>query len=315
LTHGGGCRTDVLVHLLFLDESGQLSERRFFALGGVALRDSEWHELRDLWQTTLEAHGWPAAREVKWHGIRTGEVPPALANAIVKALARSPLRCYVTLLDIELGLETAPEFFTTDEETYATGLMFLAERFQLLLESTDDVGLIVVDSRFREDDARLRRFFADLTRDGSSYSRLNRIVEGLFLGPSHFSIGLQCADLVCAITAAAERGNGQARGYLKQLLPRFATHPATGELTGSASSASPSVRGGPARPTVSSSSDAPAASPTGRLPVMIGGCGTTTFAPRASPRWTCCARSTAPRFRTRVVSTRDSRSAAGAFRS
>ena len=57
--------------------------------------------------------------------------------------------------------------------------------------------MIVVDSRFREDDARLRRFFADLTKDGSPYSRLGRIVEGLFLGPSHYSIGLQCADLIC----------------------------------------------------------------------------------------------------------------------
>ena len=138
----------------------------------------------------------------------------------------------MTLLDIELGLRDAPEFFRTDEDTYATGLMFLAERFQLLLENADDVGMIVVDSRFREDDARLRRFFADLTKDGSPYSRLDRIVEGLFLGPSHYSIGLQCADLVFAITAAAERGNGQARGYLKSLLPRFATHPATGALDG-----------------------------------------------------------------------------------
>ena len=148
---------------------------------------------------------------------------------MVGALAAAPIRCYVTLLDIELGLRDAPEFFRTDEDTYATGLMFLAERFQLLLEAADDVGMIVVDSRFREDDARLRRFFADLTKDGSPYSRLDRIVEGLFLGPSHYSIGLQCADLVCAITAAAERGNGQARGYLKTLLPRFATHPATGD--------------------------------------------------------------------------------------
>jgi Protein of unknown function (DUF3800) len=220
------------MHLLFLDESGQLSERRFFALGGVALRDRDWHQLRALWQATLAAHAWPVEREVKWHGIRTGEVPPTLADAIVQAIAGSPLRCYVTLLDIALGQTAEPDFFGTDEDTYATGLMFLAERFQLLLQETDDVGLIVVDSRFREDDARLRRFFSDLTKDGSPYSRLDRIVEGLFLGPSHYSIGLQCADLVCAITAAAERGNGQARGYLKTLLPRFATHPATGALDG-----------------------------------------------------------------------------------
>ena len=157
-------------------------------------------------------------------------MPPALADAIVTALARSSARCYVTLLDIELGCEVAPEFFTTDEDVDATGLMFLAERFQMLLEQEDVVGIIVVDSRFREDDARLRRFFADLTHDGSPYSKLDRIAEGLFLGPSQHSIGLQCADLVCAIAAAAERGGGQARGYLKVLLPRFATHPATGAL-------------------------------------------------------------------------------------
>jgi hypothetical protein len=232
LTRRDGARTDTGMHLLFLDESGQLSERRFFAIGGVALRDRDWHALRNAWQATLAEQSWPADREVKWHGIRTGAVPPALADAIVGALARSPVRCYVTLLDIELGATVTPVFFASDEDTYATGLMFLAERFQLLLEAADDVGVIVVDSRFREDDARLRRFFADLTKDGSPYSRLDRIVEGLFLGPSHYSIGLQCADLICAITAAAERGNGQARGYLKTLLPRFATHPATGALEG-----------------------------------------------------------------------------------
>ena len=220
------------MHLLFLDESGQLSERKFFALGGVALRDSDWPALRQMWQETLAEHGWPSDREIKWHGIRKGEVPPVLADAIVATLARAPITCYVTLLDIVLGLEKEPDFFRTDEDTYATGLMFLAERFEHLLEGEDDLGIIVVDSRFREEDTRLRRFFADLQKDGTPYSRLDRIVEGLFLGPSHYSIGLQCADLVVAITAAAERGGGQARGYLRKLLPRFAVHPRTGELEG-----------------------------------------------------------------------------------
>jgi hypothetical protein len=220
------------MRLLFLDESGQLAERKFFALGGIVVRDSDWPFLRDLWQTTLREHAWPADREVKAHGIRKGEVPPALADALIRALARAPIACYVTLLEIELGLREAPEFFQTVEDTYATGLMFLAERFQHLLAAEDDLGLIIIDSRFREDDARLRRFFADLTEEGTPYSKLDRIVEGLFLGPSQYSIGLQCADLVVAMTASAERGGGQARGYLRTLLPRFARHPATGELDG-----------------------------------------------------------------------------------
>ena len=157
------------MHLLFLDESGQLSQRQFFALGGVALRDRDWHTLRELWLETLAAHAWPADRELKWHGIRTGAVPQKLADAIVPTIAAAPIRCYVTLLDIELGTRDAPEFFASDDDVYATGLMFLAERFQLLLQAADDVGVIVVDSRFREEDSRLRRFFADLTKDGSPY--------------------------------------------------------------------------------------------------------------------------------------------------
>ena len=206
------------MHLLFLDESGQLEQRGLFALGGIAVRDTDWPDLKRAWHETLRAHSWPLDREVKWHGIRKGEVPPALADAIFATLASAPFTAYVALLDYEAGKEW-PQFFGTPEATYGTGLMFLAERFHHLLRANDDVGMIVVDSRFREDDARLRRFFSDLTQDATPYTRLERIVEGLFLAASHYSIGLQCADLVVAATASAERGVGQARGYVKKLLP------------------------------------------------------------------------------------------------
>ena len=222
------------MYLLFLDESGQPDQPALFALGGFAVRANEWQSLRDVWQATLRAHRWPLDREVKWHGIKQGAVPSALADAVFAALASGPGTAYVTLLDCRLGREDErfARFFGSPEDTYATGLMFLAERFERMLEAEDDVGAIVVDSRHRDDDTRLRRFFADLTDAGTPYSKLDRIVEGLFLGPSHFSIGLQCADLVVAATTAAERGQGDARRYLRQLLPRFARHPMTGELDG-----------------------------------------------------------------------------------
>jgi hypothetical protein len=222
----------VYVHLLFLDESGRLEQDGLFGLGGIAVRDSDWHRLRDLWQETLRSNDWPLDLELKWHGIRSGKVPPVLADAVIAALANAPFTAYVVLLDLPRGRELFPEYFGTLEDCYATALMLLAERFHHLLAAEDDLGLIVVDSRFREDDSRLRRFFSDLTESGTPFMKLDRIVEGLFLGPSHHSIGLQCADLVAAITTSAERGGGQARGYLKTLLPRFATHPATGSLDG-----------------------------------------------------------------------------------
>jgi uncharacterized protein DUF3800 len=199
-------RQNPRVRLLFLDESGRLDQGGLFALGGIAVRDGDWPELRDLWQGALRAARWPLDREVKWHGIRKGEVPPALADDVFAALARAPVTCFVTVLDGDAGRADFPEFFATPEDTYSTALMFLAERFQRLLQAEDDLGLIVVDSRFREDDQRLRRFFSDLQEEGTPYMKLGRIVEGLFLGPSHYSIGLQCADLVVAATAAAQRG-------------------------------------------------------------------------------------------------------------
>jgi hypothetical protein len=139
-------------------------------------------------------------------------------------------------MDLDAGPDVFPPaehaFFRSPEDVYGTALMFLAERYHHLLADEDDYGIIVVDSRFREEDARLRRFFGDLAEEGTPYVKLGRIVEGLFLGPSHYSIGLQCADLVVAATAAGERGVAVGSGYFKKLLPRFARHPATGELAG-----------------------------------------------------------------------------------
>src|SRR5262249_13191864 len=151
-----------------------------FGLGGIAVRDSDWPEIRRVWQETLSGASWPLDREIKWHGIRKGEVPPALADAVFAALAVAPFTVFVTLLDLELGRDREPDFFRSPEDVYATGLMFLAERFQHLLDDEDDLGLIVIDNRFREDDQRLRRFFSDLTKDGTPYMQLPRIIEGLF---------------------------------------------------------------------------------------------------------------------------------------
>ena len=225
------------MHLLFLDESGSPGNTAgLFGLGGIVVRDSDWPTLRRLWQQTLQSHSWPLDRELKWHGIRKGEVPDVLADAVYAALAVAPITCYVAVLDLGSGPAAYPaddyDYFRSAEDVYSTALMFLAERFDHFLRLRDDLGLIVVDSRFREDDRRLRRFFGDLTEQGTPYMKLERIIEGLFLGPSHHSIGLQCADLVVAATLAAERGVGQGSGYFRKLESRFARHPSTGELAG-----------------------------------------------------------------------------------
>ena len=219
------------MYLLFVDESGRPDDRAF-AVGGVAVRADEWGVLRDHWLTTLEAHGWPPDKELKWHGIRTGAVPPPLADAIYSALAASPFTCFVVIVKPLGAKRRRPDLFGTREDVYTQSLMWLAERYQRFLSRNDSHGAVVVDSRRPEMDERLRRFFERLQRDGTPYVRLERIVDALLLGPSSHSIGLQTADLVVASALAAQRAPGDASRWHKQLLPRFARHPDTGALDG-----------------------------------------------------------------------------------
>jgi hypothetical protein len=219
------------VHLLFLDESGK-PDGAMFALGGAAVRADEWGALRQRWEHARSEHDWPPDKEIKWHGTKTGEVPPALADAVYAELAAAPLACFVTILRPLAGRQEHPELFASDDDTYATALTFIAERFQRFLSRGDSYGVIVLDSRLREVDDRMRRFFDRLQREGTPFAELDRIVDSLLLGPSHFSLGLQVADLVVGATLAAQRAPGDASRWFKQLLPRFARHPDTGELEG-----------------------------------------------------------------------------------
>ena len=219
------------VHMLFVDESGR-PEDKTFAVGGVSMTADEWSVLRDRWHSTLRSHRWPPEKEIKWHSIRTGEVPPALADDVFTALAGTSLSCYVVLLRPLAGRQSHPGFFASDEDTYATALMFLAERYQRFLSRAQSHGVIVLDSRRPEVDDRTRRFFERLQREGTPYVQLDRIVDSLLLGPSHYSLGLQAADLVVASTLAARRGQGDASRWHKQLRPLFATHPDTKVVDG-----------------------------------------------------------------------------------
>ena len=220
------------MHLLFVDESGKRDERTF-AMGGAVIAARDWQVLQERWDAALDRHGWPHEKEIKSHGTRIGEIPPPLADAVFDAIAGSPITCYVIFLRPLAGRTPYPDFFASDDDTYATGLTFLAERYQRFLSHEDSHGVMVLDSRRPEVDNRTRRFFERLRREGTPYVQLDRIVDSLLLGPSHHSLGLQVADLVVACTRAAQNAPpGDATRWYRQLLPRFARHPDTGELNG-----------------------------------------------------------------------------------
>jgi hypothetical protein len=225
------------VYLLFLDESGTPSAADF-VLGGVAIAGERWHQLRTRWIDIKGTSGRPSRSEVKWSRARS---TAGLAARLADLLVEYEATAFAVQLRPEEGHRVAPELFKSGEDTYATALMFLAERFQHFLRYRDDYGVIVLDQRDGRQDDRLRRFFRRLAERGTPFMTLDRIVDPIMLSPSHHSLGIQAADLVVGPMLALARQDSQdmpaervelARELHGRLLPCFARHPATGEIDG-----------------------------------------------------------------------------------
>jgi len=216
------------MYLLFLDESGTPSDS-IFALGGIAVRADRWREVKERWELCLERCGWPRDRELKW----SGTAPAEVMDAAYECLASLPVSALVTVLYPETKDEKVRgKFFADPDTTYSTALTFIAERYQRFLSHRDSWGVIILDSRRFDEDNHMRRYFDRIHSDGTDFSELDRIVDGLLLGPSHHSLGLQLADLVVGPTRKAQFALGDGSRYFRQLDPIFMRHPVDGTMDG-----------------------------------------------------------------------------------
>lgn len=220
------------MYLLFLDESGT-PEDKCFVLGGVTIRADQWNAIHDQWQAAVSAAGWFEDREFKWDEVRRSTRGSEAAAPLYECLAGLPLQCLATVIKPSEGDEAIRRLHLgSPEEIYRMAIKLVAERFQRFLVNQDSYGIIVVDSRRDDEDNRLRQYFEAIHEDGTEFAQLDRIVDGLFLGPSHFSLGLQLADLVVGPTRARESGPGDGSRYFREIAPLFMSHPVTGRVDG-----------------------------------------------------------------------------------
>src|ERR1700760_3320046 len=169
------------MYLLFLDESGTPTAADF-VLGGVVIAGERWHQLRTRWTDITGTSGRLSRSEVKWSRARS---TAGLAGRLADLLVEYEATAFAVQLRPHEGRRVAPELFQTGEDTYATALMFLAERFQHFLRHRDDYGVIVLDQRDGSQDDRLRRFFRRLAQRGTPFVTLDRIIDPIMLSPSH----------------------------------------------------------------------------------------------------------------------------------
>lgn len=226
------------VYVLYLDESVAPD---LLALGGVAIRLTEWPQLRRRWTGCVAETAGRRYEEFKWSETEVRGWRRQLPFALIDVLRTTGATCFVTLISRAEAAAQAPDLFGSDADAYASALMFIVERYQRFLTQMDAMGLVVIDQRARNQDEALRTFFGRLRADGTPYTSLERIVEPLLLSPSHHAIGIQAADLVVGPAVAMSRASDAeigedrrrlARSLHERLLPCFARNPANGEVEG-----------------------------------------------------------------------------------
>lgn len=214
------------MRLLFLDESGDpgMGGTSHFVLGGVIVRADQWGTLNKQLDALKQKRGFSPALEIKWRHIRNrgGRNNPlnAFSDADriqfgkdVLAIVRNSASSRVLGVVIDkVHAYSRPEV-TSAEDIYERAVTFMLERFQYYLNAIDDFGIVVQDQRQEQQDIRLRAFYRSLLVAGTRWTLFPKIVEGVFLAPSHFSTGVQLADFAAGAIYAFQASTPDAKFF------------------------------------------------------------------------------------------------------
>lgn len=215
------------MQILFIDESGTPPAKTraagdFFVLGGVVVPEDAWTKLAADLVRIKKAYA--VFGELKWRyfapdrggkATSISHLPPerkeSLRVDLYKALtAYKAVKIISVVTNTELAYQE--DHVDSPESMYWLAYKQITERFQYHLQDLSrtvgrtEHGIVVCDNRGPKDDENLRNLHARLMNTkASNISKYGNVIEGLFIAPSHLSVGIQFADLVAgAIYRAAK---------------------------------------------------------------------------------------------------------------
>ena len=234
------------MHILFVDESGsapaedKAASQPFFVLGGIVIPEDIWAKMAaDL--ARVKEH-YAIRGEIKWRNFapEKGGKPHALSHlsSEQKELLRvgiyEVIRRYKSVRLICVVANTAKAFelgyINSADDLYWYSYKILTERFQYYLQDLERVvgqklhGIVVCDHRGPKDDQRLRELHHKLVNSKSGViSSYGNMIEGLFIAPSHLSVGIQFADMVAGAVFRAFKAKDPR--FADQIQDSFRTSP------------------------------------------------------------------------------------------
>lgn len=229
-----------------MDESGTppkpgAKEPRFFVVAGVVIPEAAWYTLRDGLMGLKIRH--KVRGELKWRYFAPNNDDARNPMRLLPQPARDEIRRDVyKLLSGNRSVRTIASVVSSaaaydmpsvneQQDIYHLGYKGVTERFQYHLQDLSrdlgekQSGIIVADHRGSNDDKLLRQVHQKLLHSkGEFISSYGNLIEGLFLEPSHFSVGIQLADLAAgAVWRKFERGD---KTWFEKLEPTFRRSPA-----------------------------------------------------------------------------------------
>lgn len=121
-------------------------------------------------------------------------------------------------------------YVNTADDLYWYSYKQLTERFQYYLQDLERTvgqrvhGIIICDHRAPKDDERLRALHYQLLAGGKpTVSKFGNLIEGLFIAPSHLSVGVQFADMVAG--AVFRRFKADDNRFFNQIETSFRRSP------------------------------------------------------------------------------------------
>jgi hypothetical protein len=241
------------MQILFIDESGtppapeKVMNSPLFVLGGTIIPDELWHRIKvDLdalkrkykvvgeikWRYFAPAH--PHAKKHSLSHLNASE-KESLRTALYELLGK-----YKSIRTISIVTDVAAAYhlpyINNADDIFWYSYKQIAERFQYYLQDISQIsgqkinGLIVCDHRAPKDDKRLQELHTKLLLgQHNANSSFSHLIEGVFIAPSHLSVGIQLADMVAG--AVLRNFKEKDDRFYKQLVGTFRKS-VTGKLDG-----------------------------------------------------------------------------------
>lgn len=219
------------MYLLFADESGtptprdKLKSDDLFVLGAIIIPEEVWQGINDELARLKVRYG--VKGELKWRYFHKNRGPLKHLSFAQQDELRTQMYSLISsrrsITTLAVVVQQASAYrqpgIENVNDLYSRAYKVLSERFQYYLQDLQrssgrqTLGMLVLDNRGPSDDKLLQDFHSRLlSNDDPRSSSYDNFVEGLFIAPSHHSVGIQLADMVGGAIYRKE-AHGDSRFY------------------------------------------------------------------------------------------------------